>query len=69
MTENNQCFLNVDIHAMSCNMLSPLYFIVTSQIQKSVVPLFIDLSQSDCVSLKLKNFNTGELCEPAEFSF
>ena len=30
------------------------------------VPLFIDIFQSDCVSLKPKNFHTGELCEPAE---
>jgi len=26
--------------------------------------LFIDISQSDCASLKPKNFHTGELCEP-----
>jgi len=26
----------------------------------------MDISQSDCVSLKPKNFYTGELCEPAE---
>jgi hypothetical protein len=44
----------------------PLYFIFASQIRQSNVPLFIDLSQSGCVSSKSKNFNMGELCEHAE---
>ena len=68
MTENNQCFLDIDIHVMSWNMLL-LYFIVASQIRQPTVPLFINLSQSDYVSLKLKNFHTRELYEHMETKF
>ena len=41
-------------------------FIFASQIWQSIVPLFIDLSQSDYVSLKPKKFHTGEICELPE---
>ena len=57
MTENNQCFLNVDIHVMSWSIFLH---------HKYDNPTYLCLSQSDCVSLKPKNFYTGELCEHAE---
>lgn len=38
---NNKCFLDIDIHVMSCSMLL-LYFIAASQIRQSAVPLFIN---------------------------
>ena len=43
-----------------------LYFIFVSQITQSAVPLFINLSQSDYVSLKPMNFHTKELYEPTD---
>ena len=59
MTENNQCFQEpADGPA--------LYFNFASQIRQPAVSLFINLSQSDYVSLKPNNFHTGEKCERTE---
>jgi hypothetical protein len=66
MTENNQCFLDVDIHMMFCNMLCHYISFLNHKHGKSSYLLPIDLSQPDCVSLKPKDFHTGELCEPVE---
>ena len=67
--ENNWCFLDVDIHVMSWNIFCHyiLFCIKNTTIRCTFVS--IDLSQLDCTSLKLKNFYTGELCEPAETKF
>ena len=44
----------------------PLYFIFASQIRQTVIYLCLLTHLHQIVPLKLKNFHTGELCEPKE---